>query len=154
MAGRGLTIKQERFARQYLGPCEGNASAAYRASYAAGNMSEDAVHVNACRLLKNAKVTLMVERLKAEHAAHDAITLEEITGALRRAMDGAAAAGQWAAASTAALGLAKLAGLLIEKRQISADPGAEHLDAVAMLAGAPRSRSDDDNVVELKTPLS
>jgi len=145
-----LTLKQERFARYYVGECDGNASAAYRKAYDAGGMSPSNVNVKACVLLKNGKVAEMVDRLKAEHAEHDAISLEEITVALRRAMDGAAAAGQWSAAASAALGLAKLAGLLIEKRQISADPGAEHLDAVAMLAGVPRSRPDDDNVIPLQ----
>ena len=147
---RSITIKQERFARHYVGECDGNASAAYRKAYDAEKMADSTVWANACNLLKNSKVAAMVERLKAEHAEHEAITLEEITAALRRAMDGAAAAGQWSAASSAALGLAKLAGLLIEKRQISADPGADHLDAVALLAGAPRSRTDDDNVVVLQ----
>jgi hypothetical protein len=82
-------------------------------------------------------VSLMVDRLKAEQADQNAITVEEITGALRRALEGAAAAGQWSAASQAALGLAKLGGLLVEKRQVSVDDAREHLDAVAQLANAP-----------------
>jgi len=134
-----LTIKQEKFARQYVGPCEGNASAAYRAAYSAEKMSDEAVHVAACRLLQNAKVALMVDQLKAEYAAQNAITVEEISGALRRAVDGASAAGQWSAASQAALGLAKLGGLLVEKRQVSVDDAREHLDAVAALAEVPKA---------------
>lgn len=145
-----LTLKQERFARYYVGECQGNASAAYRKAYNAEKMTDSTITVKAYELMNNGKVADMVERLKSEQAEHEAITLEEITAALRRAMDGAAAAGQWSAASSAALGLAKLAGLLIEKRQISATPGADHLDAVALLAGAPRSRTDDDNVVVLQ----
>lgn len=132
-----LTIKQEKFARQYVGPCEGNASAAYRAAYSADKMSDEAVHVAACRLLQNPKVALMVDQLKAEYAAQNAITVEEISGALRRAVDGASAAGQWSAASQAALGLAKLGGLLVEKRELSVDDARQHLDAVAELANAP-----------------
>ncbi len=132
-----LTIKQEKFARQFVGPCEGNASAAYRKAYSASNMSAEAIRVEACRLLDRPNVALMVDRLKAEQADQNAITVEEITAALRRAMEGAAAAGQWSAASQAALGLAKLGGLLVEKRQVSVDDAREHLDAVAQLANAP-----------------
>lgn len=132
-----LTIKQEKFARQYVGPCEGNASAAYRAAYNAKNMSDETVHVKACELLKHGKVAVMVERLKAEYAAQNAITIEEITGALRRAVEGASSAGQWSAASQAALGLAKLGGLLVEKRELTVDDARAHLDAVSELANAP-----------------
>ena len=145
-----LTLKQERFARYYVGECQGNASAAYRKAYNAEKMTDPTIAVKAYELLKNGKVADMVDRVKAEQAEHNAITVEEISGALRRALDGAAAAGQWSAASQAALGLAKLGGLLIEKRQISADDGAKHLDAVAALAGVPRKSDEDDNVVDLK----
>tara|TARA_R110000787_G_scaffold122987_1_gene233902 strand:- start:90 stop:566 length:477 start_codon:yes stop_codon:yes gene_type:complete len=134
-----LTIKQEKFARQYVGPCEGNASEAYRKSYAASNMSAEAIHVAACRLLQNTKVALMVDQLKAEQADQNAITIEEITAGLRRAAESAAAAGQQSAATQALLGLAKLGGLLVEKRQVQVDDAREHLDAVAELATVPTS---------------
>ena len=147
-----LTLKQERFARYYVGECQGNASAAYRKAYNAEKMTDPTIAVKAYELLKNGKVADMVDRVKAEQAEHNVITVEEISAALRRALDGAAAAGQWSAASQAALGLAKLGGLLIEKRQITADDGAKHLDAVAALAGVPRKSDEDDNVVELKQP--
>jgi phage terminase small subunit len=134
-----LTIKQEKFARQYVGPCEGNASAAYRMAYNAEKMSDEAVHVAACRLLQNAKVSLMVDQLKAEQASQNAITVEEISAGLRRAVEGAVAAGQHSAATQALLGLAKLGGLLVEKRQVSVDDAREHLDAVAALAEVPKA---------------
>ena len=143
-----LTIKQEKFARQYVGPCEGNASAAYKAAYNAKNMSDEVVRVKACELLKNGNVAVMVDRLKAEYSAQEAITVEEISTALRRAVEGAAAAGQWSAVSQATLGLAKLGGLLVEKRQISVDDEGAHLDAVSALAEVPRrKRSDDEETV-------
>lgn len=145
-----LTIKQEKFARQFVGPCEGNASDAYRASYNAQNCSMSTINRKAKELIDNGKVAARIDALRAEYEAQEAITLEEITGALRRAVDGATAAGQWSAASQAALGLAKLAGLLVEKRQVSADPGAGHLDAVTRLAAAPRPAAGDDTVVVLR----
>jgi hypothetical protein len=43
-----------------------------------------------------------------------------------------------------------LGGLLVEKRQLSGDLGAEHLAAVARLAAVPKATDDEDNVVELK----
>ena len=132
-----LTIKQEKFARQYVGPCEGNASAAYRAAYNADRMSDETVHVKACELLKHGKVAVMVDQLKAEYANQNAITIEEITAGLRRAAEAAAAAGQQSAATQALLGLAKLGGLLVEKRQVQVDDAREHLDAVADLANIP-----------------
>lgn len=138
-----LTIKQEKFARQYVGPAEGNASEAYRKSYAATNMSAESIHVTACRLLLNPKVALMVDQLKAEQANQNAITIEEITAGLRRAAESATAAGQHSASTQALLGLAKLGGLLIEKRQVQVDDQREHLDAVADLANIP-------NVVQMR----
>ena len=149
-----LTIKQEKFARQYVGPCEGNASEAYRKSYSASNMSAEAIRVEACRLLERPNVSLMIDQLKAEQADQNAITIEEITAGLRRAAESAAAAGQQSAATQALLGLAKLGGLLVEKRQVQVDDAREHLDAVADLANVPTAPiapilaadRDDDHV--------
>ncbi len=149
-----LTIKQEKFARQYVGPAEGNASEAYRKSYAATNMSAEAIRVEACRLLERPNVSLMVDQLKAEQANQNAITIEEITAGLRRAAESAAAAGHESAATQALLGLAKLGGLLVEKRQVSVDDARDHLDAVADLANVPTAPivpimaadPDDDHV--------
>ena len=132
-----LTIKQDKFCRAFVGPAEGNASEAYRTAYNTQNCSNATINRNAKALLDDNKIATRVEQLKAEYAAQNAITVEEITGALRRAVEGAAAAGQWSAASQAALGLAKLGGLLVEKRQVSVDDAREHLDAVAQLANAP-----------------
>jgi len=141
-----LTIKQEKFARQYVGPCNGNASEAYRKVYSAEKMSDEAVWVAASRLLSHAKVSLWVDGLKAEYTAQESITIEEITGALRRTYEGATAAGQWSAASQAALGLAKLGGLLVEKRQVSIDDEGAHLEAVEALADAPRKDDEDPKI--------
>tara|TARA_Y100001973_G_C5152612_1_gene308949 strand:+ start:744 stop:1229 length:486 start_codon:yes stop_codon:yes gene_type:complete len=132
-----LTIKQEKFCRSFVGQAEGNASEAYRSAYNAENMIPATVNRKAKELMDNGKIAARIESIKAEYAAQESITVEEITGALRRAMEGAAAAGQWSAASQAALGLAKLGGLLVEKRQVSVDDAREHLDAVAQLANAP-----------------
>jgi phage terminase small subunit len=70
-----LTPKQEEFARACA---KGEtASAAYRTAYNANNMSAAAVHVSACRLLKNPKVTLRVEELRAPALAAARLDVEE-----------------------------------------------------------------------------
>ena len=56
---------------------------------------------------------------------------------MRRAAESAAGAGQHSAATQALLGLAKLAGLLVEKRAVSIDDARDHLDAVSDLANVP-----------------
>lgn len=134
-----LTIKQEKFCRSFIGPAEGNASAAYRNAYNADKMLASTVNRKAKELMDNGKITARLDALRAEYAEQNAITVEEITAALRRAVDGAATAGQWSAASQAALGLAKLAGLLVEKRELSVDDTRAHLDAVSSLASQPNS---------------
>lgn len=144
-----LTIKQDKFCRAYVGPAEGNASEAYRTAYNAENMLPSTVNRKAKELMDLGKIAARIEQLKAEYEASEAITVEEISGALRRAMDGAAAAGQWSAASQAAMGLAKLAGLLVEKRQVSVDD--DHLTAVQELADAP---IDDQNVVDISAKVA
>ena len=141
-----LTIKQEKFARQYVGPCNGNASEAYRKVYNTKNMTNKSVTEKACELLKNVKVTAMVDHLKAAYHDQEAITVEEICEKLRHIHAGATAAGQWSAASQAAMGLAKLGGLLVEKRQVSIDDEGAHLEAVEALADAPRQDDDEPKI--------
>lgn len=136
MSNSNLTIKQEKFCRAYVGQADGNASEAYRLSYNAENMLPATVNRKAKELMDHGKISAMIDQLKAEYAAQNSVTVEEITAGLRRAAESAAAAGQHSAATQALLGLAKLCGLLVEKRQVSVDDAREHLDAVAELAEA------------------
>ena len=154
MASGDLTIKQDKFCRAYIGPAEGNASEAYRTAYNTQNCSMSTVNRNAKALLDDSKIAARVDQLKAEQANQNAITIEEITAGLRRAAESAAAAGHESAATQALLGLAKLGGLLVEKRQVSVDDARDHLDAVADLANVPTAPivpimaadPDDDHV--------
>lgn len=59
-----LTQKQEKFALRYF-EC-GNASEAYRHAYSTGKMSENAIAVEAHRVLKSPNVSLRIKELKAE----------------------------------------------------------------------------------------
>ena len=58
-----LTVKQENFCKFYVE--FGNASEAYRKAYNSKGKPES-VHVNACKLLSGAKVSLRVAELKKE----------------------------------------------------------------------------------------
>ena len=147
-----LTIKQEKFARQYVGPCDGNASAAYRAAYKVEKMSDAAVAVEATRLLQHPKVSLMVDELKALNAEAQAITIEEITGGLRRVAAAASGAGQHSAAAQALVALAKLGGLMVEKRAVSVEDTRQHLDAVAELATTPTEPEKTPEIVPKLEP--
>ena len=145
-----LTIKQELFARHYV-KNGGNASEAYRQAYSAEIMNNSTIAVKAYELLKNGKVADMVERVKAETEGFQAITFEEIGGYLRRAVEGATAAGQHGAASQAAVALGKLAGLYVEKQKLSVDDTREHLDAVRDLAEVdPEDDIEPPKVVNLR----
>ena len=74
-----LTIKQELFAQKYLET--GNGSQAYRLSYDAANMSDEAIRVEAHRLLQNPNVSLRVSvlqeyKLKRHEATADRVIAE------------------------------------------------------------------------------
>jgi phage terminase small subunit len=75
-AAMALTAKQEAFAHAVA---KGeNASDAYRAAYDAKNMSAAAIHVAACRLLKDPKIVLRVEELRAPAVKTTRLEIEEI----------------------------------------------------------------------------
>jgi phage terminase small subunit len=64
MGTNKLTIKQENFCNYYLE--SGNASEAYRRAYKCGNIKDEVIWVKASELLKNGKVSVRVEELRAE----------------------------------------------------------------------------------------
>ena len=65
-------------------------------------MKNTTINRNAHALLADNKIAARVDALKAEYSDQEAITVEEISGALRRALEGAAAAGQVSDARAAA----------------------------------------------------
>ena len=142
-----ITIKQELFARHYV-KNGGNASEAYRSAYSTENMAKTTINRNAHELLKNSKVSAMVDQVKSETEGFQAITFEEIAHGLRQAASGAAAAGQHSAASQALVSLGKLAGIFVEKQKVSVDDVREHLDAVRDLADI--DETEPKNVVNLR----
>ena len=115
-----LTIKQENFCMKYVEL--GNASEAYRSAYNADSTSDSVIHVKASELLKNGKVTVRLAELKAEHKKRHEITVDLIIQRLEEARNLGLTNKQASAAVQAAMGQAKVAGLLVDKQQHSNDP--------------------------------
>lgn len=121
-----MTPKQEAFARAYVET--GNASEAYRRSYDAENMKDQVITQKAYELLQHGDVTVMVRQLKANVQKRHAITVDTITEMLKEDRELARTNAQSGAAVSASMGLAKLHGLIVEKREIKNVSSAEDLD--------------------------
>lgn len=113
-----LTIKQERFCMVYVET--GNASEAYRQAYNAENMSNEAIGVEACRLLDHPSVALKVKELKSGHTKRHELTIDDLVAELEEARQAALSAMvvQSSASVAATMGKAKLLGLVVDKTDI------------------------------------
>ncbi|BEV00089.1 terminase small subunit [Novosphingobium olei] len=128
-----LTPKQEAFCLAYIET--GNASEAYRQAYDARKMKAGAIHVAASKLLDNPKVALMVDELKAAHAARHEMTVDRIRDMLLEDRTFARDCGTPAAAVSATMGLAKLYGHLRDKVEHTGKDGKDlPAPAVAIFA--------------------
>ena len=136
MAGTGnqrLPPKQNDFCHKFLELK--SASAAYRASYNAANSKPETVHRCATDLLNNPKIATRLDELRAKADQYTEITLEEVSGALRTALEMALETGQVSAATAAAMGLGKLGGLVTDRQRIeTVDEGQAHLEALQEMA--------------------
>ena len=83
MADRKLTAKQEAFVLAYLSNGR-NASAAYREAYNAKGMSEAAIGVEACKLLKHPSVALRVAEVVERAVEKTSVTIERTIEELTR----------------------------------------------------------------------
>jgi Phage terminase, small subunit len=83
MVERKLTAKQEAFVKAYLQNGR-NAAAAYRTAYDAAKMSDAAVQVEACKLLKHPSVALRVEAVVERAAERTEVTVERTIAELVR----------------------------------------------------------------------
>jgi len=111
-----LTIKQDNFCTKYIEL--GNASEAYRHAYNAENMSDKSVNELACRQLKKVKIESRLAELKAEHKKRHEITVDLIIERLEEARNLGLTNKQASAAVQAAMGQAKVAGLLVDKHEV------------------------------------
>ena len=147
-----LTIKQEKFCRAFVGSADGNASEAYRIAYNTAKCSPSTINRKAKAEIDKGKIAARIDELRADIAQHEDITIEEITGGLRRCAAAAAGAGQHSAAAQALVALAKLGGLMVEKRAVSVDDTRQHLDAVAELATTPTEPEKTPEIVPKLEP--
>ncbi len=118
-----LTPKQEAFCLAYVET--GDASEAYRRAYDASAMSPAAINVEASRLLEHPKITLRLDGLRARLQKRHEITVDSLTGMLKDAyalaMNPEVEAP--AAAVSAALGLGRLHGLIVDKKHVTSEDG-------------------------------
>lgn len=65
--GDNLTEKQEKFCRAYI-DTDGNGAEAYRMSYNCESMKPNAIYVEAHKLLRDPKISLRIDEIRAERA--------------------------------------------------------------------------------------
>jgi phage terminase small subunit len=112
-----LTPKQEAFVLAYLET--GNATESYRRAYGAKGWTENALNVEACKMMKNPKVALRIDAAREKVAAKQAITVETLVEELNEARIVALSSPRGASAAVSAtLGKAKLLGLIIDRSEV------------------------------------
>jgi len=119
-----LTAKQEAFACSYLET--GNASEAYRRSYAAENTSDAVVWKEACLLMQHPKVSVRIAELQQSIADKHAVTVDYLTAEYREAMALGKQLGQIGPTVSAITALGRLHGMIVEKSErlnVNADLG-------------------------------
>lgn len=118
-----LTPKQERFAQACV-EFMGALSKAYREAYAAENMSDEAVKVEAWRLAhEHIGVSTRIEKLQERAVKRHDVSVDTITEELDENRRIAVEDRVPAAAVQATMGKAKLHGLLVDKKEVSTPQG-------------------------------
>jgi phage terminase small subunit len=120
----GLSPREQRFCIEYV-ECE-NQSEAYRRSYSSENMKRETVERRAIDVMNRSRVKARIAKLMGEKDAIRAkmgekleITLETTVKDLTETATLAKQAGQFAAATQAYMGRAKVLGLVIDKKEIT-----------------------------------
>ena len=112
-----LTPKQEAFAQAVV---SGMTQAdAYRAAFNAAKMKDSSIHVNASKLMADAKVAQRVEKLREPVVKEAQITLKGHIDDLRRLRNMAVKEKQMSAAISAEIACGKAAGLYVERVEAS-----------------------------------
>lgn len=104
-----LTLKQIKFCKSYIET--GNASESYRRAYDAENMSNEAIRVEACRLLQKPNVALTVEKMQKQAMERHLITVDSLIEELEEARRLALETQNPNALQNATMSKAKLLGL-------------------------------------------
>jgi phage terminase small subunit len=116
-----LTPKQEKFCQKYIET--GNATEAYYAAYDAAGSKPITANRRAKELLDNGKIAARVRELQQMHLQRHIVTVDTITSELEEARSLAMQSKQPSAAVSAALGKAKLHGLIVDKNEHTGKDG-------------------------------
>lgn len=141
-----LTSKQDGFAR-YVAEGE-TFSAAYRKAYNAENMSDDAVKVEASRLMNNPNITLTVADIQNEARERTLVTIEGQTArlkALSMEAEGYGTPAGISAAINAEKEINKLNGLIVDKSDHTSSDGSVTPRAWETMYAKPESDDSDTN---------
>lgn len=143
-----LTQKQENFVQAYFRT--GNQYQAYCEAYDAEGMGRATIDVKACNLLKQDKIRVRLEQLQERTARKCERTVESIDEMLQEAFEAAKGDDdRWpipSAMTNAALGLAKLHGLIVEKREDVTKRPSRTVDArIDQLLDAARARGTGES---------
>lgn len=127
-----LTDRQEKFCVKFV-EC-GNASEAYRHAYNCEKWKLNSVNRKASELSHNVKVVARVAELKELVAEEHKITMEKIVIELEEARQIAIEDRNPASMVSATMGKAKVAGLLIDKKELSGKVEVSHEQALDALS--------------------
>lgn len=113
-----LTPRQEQFAQAYVET--GVGAQAYRQAYPRSRVWQpSAVHCAASKMLAIGKVSKRVEELNSEARRRNEVTVDSLTADFRDAIEFAKKCGNPSAVVSALVGLMKLHGLGIERKEVT-----------------------------------
>lgn len=126
-----MTPKQEAFCQAYIET--GSVSEAYRIAGYSMNQSTDAVHQNASKL--RTKLLPRIEQLQRGAQVRHDVTVDRLTDLLEKALAKAMAEPKGASAAVSAvLGMGKLHGLVVDKKEVTRKRDATDLSESELLA--------------------
>jgi phage terminase small subunit len=140
--------RHEAFARAYLElgiACEAYGAAGYRArAKASRNLRASPQHVNASRLLRQAKVAQRLLELAAMAANRNNVTVDSLLQELDEARSHAAGIGQPAAMVQATMGKARITGHIVNRSEAGKPGDFAGMDTAADVIKAAREELGDD----------
>ena len=153
-----LTVKETRFCQEYASSESSNsASEAYRAAYSCENMNNASIRKEASRLLAKPRLATKIQRLRDSTAKRCELNADSIIIKLEAAYQLAMANDQTAAAVQASMGMAKVAGLIVDKRR-DETPGTKNPDEIeadiARMINGIRNSGNPADIAFLDTLLS
>ena len=114
---------EEAFCQAIVKDPTGNATAAYRVTHPDSKASNEALWVEASRMMARPNVILRIQEIREALAKRNEVTVDSISKQLEDTIKLATAAEQYSPAITGIMGKAKLHGHLIEKQQITGKDG-------------------------------